>query len=80
MLLKSILGRPERKSRGVSASWLQFCWKNYGKDELPSMLHKSRFHKQQFVLEVQPHPWVTGLAMLAHLCNWSRLSAPFLIP
>lgn len=77
MLLKSILGRPGRKSRGVGASCLQFCWKNHGKDELP---HKSRFRKQQFVSEAQPHPWVTGLAMLVRLCNWSRLSAPFLVP
>lgn len=46
----------------------------------PLMLHESRFREQQFVLEVQPRPRVTGLATLAHLCNWSRLPAPFLIP
>lgn len=54
--------------------------KTTGRMSCPLMLHESRFCEQQFVSEVQPRPRVTGLATLAHLCNWSRLPAPFLIP
>lgn len=77
MLLKSILGRPAgRKSTGVGASWFQFCWKNHGKDEGPSVVHESGFHEQQLVWKRSHVPgllgeqrwcvYVTGLVCLPH--------------